>query len=170
MKRKTEHKQLLNNTINTFPLTLILKSHRFRLRLKVLQSKNALGNFPMINLTSQRQLYFSLHLILGSFTIQTCWKNEQHLAVSCWCCICRQDSQSCLSLCDPVNCSPPGSSVSEILQAKILEWVAISSSRGSSPPGDWTHVSCISCTARWILYHWAPLGSPRLRRFIFSLA
>ena len=40
-----------------------------------------------------------------------------------------------------------------ILQAGILEWVAMPSSRGSSQPGDWTHVSC---TGRWILYHWTP--------------
>ena len=41
-------------------------------------------------------------------------------------------SQSCLTLCDPKDCSPPGSSTHGILQARILEWVAISFSRGSS--------------------------------------
>ena len=45
-------------------------------------------------------------------------------------------AQSCLTLCDPEDCSPPGSSVPRILQARILEWVAISSSRGSSQPRD----------------------------------
>ena len=49
--------------------------------------------------------------------------------------------QSCPTLCDPVDCSPPGSSVHRILQARILEWVAISFSRGSSWPRDWTRVS-----------------------------
>ena len=44
-------------------------------------------------------------------------------------------TQSCPSLCDPMDCSPPGSSVCEILQAGIWEWVAISFSRGSSDPG-----------------------------------
>ena len=44
-------------------------------------------------------------------------------------------SQSCPTLCDPMHCSPPGSSVHGILQVRILEWVAISLSRGSSPPG-----------------------------------
>ena len=43
-----------------------------------------------------------------------------------------QSLQSCPTLCDPMNCSPPGSSVHGILQASILEWVAISFSRGSS--------------------------------------
>ena len=47
------------------------------------------------------------------------------------------------TLWDPMDCSPPGSSVHGILQARILEWVAISSSRGSSWPRDWTYVSCI---------------------------
>ena len=50
-------------------------------------------------------------------------------------------------LCDPMNCTPPGFSVHEIFQAKILEWVAISFFRASSWPRDWTRVSCISCTA-----------------------
>ena len=44
----------------------------------------------------------------------------------------------------PVDCSPPGSSVHGIHQARTLEWVAISSSRGSSWPRDWTQVSCIT--------------------------
>ena len=52
---------------------------------------------------------------------------------------------SCVQLCcDPMDCSLPGSSVPGILQARILERVAISSSRGSSRPRDQTHVSCIS--------------------------
>ena len=42
-----------------------------------------------------------------------------------------------------------------IFQARILVWVAISSSRGSSWPRNWTHISCVSCFGRWILYHWA---------------
>ena len=48
--------------------------------------------------------------------------------------------------------SPPGSSVHEILQARILEQVAISSSRGSSQPKEQTHVSYVSCTGRQVLY------------------
>ena len=52
-------------------------------------------------------------------------------------------AQSCPTLCDPMDCSPPGSSVHGLLQARILEWLAISSSRGTSLPRDWAHVSCI---------------------------
>ena len=53
-------------------------------------------------------------------------------------------AQSCLTLCDPLDCSLPGSSVHGIFQARVLEWVAISFSRGSSQPRDWTRVSCIA--------------------------
>ena len=53
-------------------------------------------------------------------------------------------AQLCLTRCNPMDCSPPGSSVHGILQARILEWVAISFSRGSSQPRDWTQVSCIA--------------------------
>ena len=52
--------------------------------------------------------------------------------------------QSCPTLCDPINSSPPGSPVHRILQARILERVAISFSWGSSPPRDQTHISCIT--------------------------
>ena len=53
-----------------------------------------------------------------------------------------QSLNQCLPLCDPMDCSLPGSSVHGILQARILESVAISFSKGSSQPRDWTHVSC----------------------------
>ena len=52
-------------------------------------------------------------------------------------------TQLCLTLCNPMDCSPPGSSVHRVFQARILEWVAISFSRESSRPKDQTHVSCI---------------------------
>ena len=58
------------------------------------------------------------------------------------------------TLCDPVDCSPPGSSVHGTSPAKILEWVAISFSKGSSRPRDQI---CVSCIGRWILYHCATL-------------
>ena len=52
-------------------------------------------------------------------------------------------AQPCPTLCDPVDCNLLGFSVHRILQARILEWIAIFFSRGSSWPRDWTHVSCI---------------------------
>ena len=60
----------------------------------------------------------------------------------------------------PMDYSPPGSSVHGILQARILESVAMPSSRGYSQPRDQTHVSYISCIGRCVLYHWRHLGSP----------
>ena len=51
-------------------------------------------------------------------------------------------TQSCATLCDPIDFSPPGSSVHRILQARILEWIAISFSRGSSRPRNQIRVSC----------------------------
>ena len=53
--------------------------------------------------------------------------------------------QSCLTLCDPINWSPPGSSVPGNLRTRILERVVMPSSRGSTWSRDWNSVSCISC-------------------------
>ena len=55
-----------------------------------------------------------------------------------------------------MDCSPPGFPVLEVSQARILEWVAIPSSRGSSRPRGQTCVSCISCIDRCVLCRWAP--------------
>ena len=70
----------------------------------------------------------------------------------------------CPTLCDPMDYCLPGSSVHRILQARILEWVAISFSRGSSRPRDWTWVSCIAgrfftswATREVLVYHMAYL-------------
>ena len=65
----------------------------------------------------------------------------------------------CPTLCDPMDCNPPGSSVHGILQSRILESVDIPFSRGSSWPRDWTRVSCVSFIGRRVLYYWCHLGS-----------
>ena len=70
-------------------------------------------------------------------------------------CVC-SIAQSCPTLWNPMDYSPPGSSVHEIFHARILEWILISSSRGSSQPRDWTRMSCFG---RQILYHLSHLGS-----------
>ena len=70
----------------------------------------------------------------GNF--ETVYKNS-------YCCLA---TKLCPNRCNSMDCSLPGSSVQEIFQARIPEWIAISSSRGTSPPRDQTHVSCISCT------------------------
>ena len=58
------------------------------------------------------------------------------------------ESLSPVRLCDPMDCSPSGSSVRGILQARVLEWVAVSFSRSSSRHRDQTHVSYVSCIGR----------------------
>ena len=70
---------------------------------------------------------------------------------------CCSVTKSCPTPCEPMDYSPPGSSVHRISQAIILEWVAISFSRESSPPRNRTH---ISCTGRWILYCRATREAP----------
>jgi len=65
-----------------------------------------------------------------------------HSKVLLWACMCMcLVAQSCLTLCDPMDCSPPGLSVHGISQARILEWVAIPFSRGSSQSRDQIQVS-----------------------------
>ena len=68
--------------------------------------------------------------------------------------VCVLCAQSCPTLCNPLDCSPPGSSVHGISQARILEWVAISYPKGSSRPRDQTSIACISRIGRQILNHW----------------
>ena len=65
-------------------------------------------------------------------------------------------SQSCLTLCSPMDCSPPGSSVHGIFQARILDWIAVPFSRGSSQSRDQTRVSYIAGS----LYCWATREAP----------
>ena len=59
-------------------------------------------------------------------------------------CVRAQSLRSCPTLCHPIDCGPRGSSVHGILQVRVLAWVAMPSSRGSSQPRDQTHISCIA--------------------------
>ena len=91
--------------------------------------------------------------------IQAPWHLGLQLSWSWWwcmqvyMCLCMLSRLSRVWLCDPMDCSPPGSSVHGILQARILEWVVISFFRESSWPRDWARVSDVSCIGRWVLYH-----------------
>ena len=89
------------------------------------------------------------------------------LSLCVYVCVC-----SCPTPYDPMNYSPPSSCVHGIFQARILEWVAISFSSRSSRSRDQTHISCISCTGRWILDQLCHLGRDRTfrrhLRLIFS--
>ena len=88
------------------------------------------------------------------------WINNKILLYSM--CVCAKSLQLCPTVCNPMNYSLPGSSVQGILQARILEWIAMPSSRGFSWPRDGTGVS-------WCLLHWqvgslplVPPGKPTL--------
>ena len=74
-------------------------------------------------------------------------------------------TQLCSTLCSSVDYSPPGSSVHGIGQTRILEWVAISSSRGFSQLRDQTQVSWLSCIGRRILHHRATRGTQHVPRY-----
>ena len=80
--------------------------------------------------------------------MSVCW---YHIILIMCLCIC---ARSYLAPCNPVDCSPPGSSVHGVSQARILEWVAISSSRGSSQSNDGIRISCVSCIGKRILDHY----------------
>ena len=121
-----------------------------------------------IVLNRKEMLSFAWSLVLKANTVSNLhWKEHETLKLSAWTwarCLVREleyeiswcwergvVTKSCPTLCDPMDCSLPGSSVHGIFQARILEWVAISFSRGSSQPRDQTHDCCIG---RRILCHW----------------
>ena len=82
----------------------------------------------------------------------------------------REVTQSCLTLCDTMDCSLPGYSVHGIFHERVLEWVAISFSRGSSQPWDGTQVSCIVGRhfTIWATRE-APPPLPRSQAYLFNL-
>ena len=98
-----------------------------------------LCSFPLYNVT---QLYTHTH----TYT---------HTCI----CVCALSHSVMSDSCDPMDCSLQESSVHGILQARLQEWVAMPSSRGSSRPRDQTRVSQVSCIGRWVLYHLHHLGS-----------
>ena len=91
------------------------------------------------------------------------WSNS-HI-YTCVQCMCAKSFQLCLTLCDTMGCSLPGSFIHGILQGRILEWVVMPFSGGSSQPTDWTHVSCVSCIGRWVFYHYSHLGGPSIHDY-----
>ena len=95
-----------------------------------------------------KRIYLYIHICMCVFIDTYVYT---HVYTQMYTHVCVLITQSCLTLCDPMNCSPPGSSVHGISQARKLELAAISFSRGSSWPRDQIHVSFIDS---WILYHW----------------
>ena len=94
--------------------------------------------------------FFTCLSLLAVLTLVQYWQEYCHCVSWLWSWSCVTHAKSlhaCLTLCDPMDWSPPGSSVHGILQPKILEWITMPSSRGSSQPRDQTHVSCGSSVA-----------------------
>ena len=98
--------------------------------------------------------YFSSRQLAASWKCDCRWEERSEAIMVSWAQLTSQlnatvwlrvlVTQSRLTLCDPVDCRPSGSSVHGISQARILEWAATPFSRGSSQPRDWTWVSCIA--------------------------
>ena len=88
----------------------------------------------------------SIHVVTNrkTFILFYGWVVFRCVCVCVCVCVCLLVAQSCPTLCDPMGCSPPGSSVHGILQVRILEWAAIPFSRASSQSRDQTQVSCIA--------------------------
>ena len=132
------------------------KHQKYRLLMpslnEVIQSQGWKNNqFTTYKLTSQNwptQPTAHCELTLTKTILKYC----KYCCLTFLCALCSAP-QSCLTLRDLMDHSPPGSSVHGILQARILEWVAMLSSRGSSQPRDRTRISCVSCIGKWILYH-----------------
>ena len=102
----------------------------------------------------ERTLFF-----LKTLPVKVYFSNHVIYSIKFSVCVC---AQSCPTLCNPLDYSPPGSSVHGIFQAGVLAWVTISFSGRSSSPRDRTCVSFISCIGRWILYHWATWESHKI--------
>ena len=108
------------------------------------------------SLTRQKGIFQALYCTLSEL-------RREHVCIfgqeeDQWCCALFARSLSCvLFFCDPMTSSPPGSSLHGTSQARILEWVPMSSSRGSSQPRDRTHVSCIG---KWVLLSLSHRESP----------
>ena len=98
--------------------------------------------------------------------MKTQWEDD----VTCTKCVHIKSLQSCLILCDSKDHSLPGSPVHGFLQARILKWVAVSSSRGSFQLRDWISISYVSWIGRRALYHWCHLGKPTCRAVMCLLA
>ena len=113
-----------------------------------------------LNITRLRhkELYTTTVLWSVNLFLMGMWSSNSKTPL-CVYCMRAKLLQSWPVLCDPIDCSPSGSSVHGILQPRMLEWVAMPSSGGSSSPGDWTYVSYVSCIASGF-FTAEPLGRP----------
>ena len=137
-------------------LTDGLAAHTWEEHLSVLVEQTKNWGLKMVPLKVRNwHVMWSLKVIYKIFSALNIWEFTDHyeccqysklfaLQLSASVLIEREIAQLCPTLCNPVDCSPPGSSIHGILQARILEWVAISFSKGSFWPRDRTQVSRIA--------------------------
>ena len=119
--------------------------------------KESLWEWPLVGCCHpQRQLCFSLSHCPHVTPYNSSPVLPAVLNASC------MHAQSCLTLCNPMGYSPPGASIHGVFQARILEWVAIPFSRGSSQSRDQTHVSSIFCIGK----HSLPLSHPGSSKYL----
>ena len=102
----------------------------------------SLVNVEQIFSLKHSNLVYFIWVFLIAFPFKWSMEVEEEVLVA----------QSCPTLCNPMDCSPSGSSVQGILQARILEWVATFYTRRSFQPRDWTCISGVSCIGKWIFY------------------
>ena len=148
-----------------FNLLHFLKSQRKVQSLTRPKTSISLLYFSKNNRQDASQLYFDFPQCLGGLSLLTLQKfniHSQHLISQNSAILLSEVkvsvSQSCQILCNSMDCNWPGSSVHRILQARILEWVAIVFSKGSSPPRDVPG----SPDCRQFLYHLSHQGTPIL--------
>ena len=125
------------------------------------------------NLYRYTHIYVKLSFARHQKLIQHCestftsfFKRRKKKNRSVLSCVCARSLETFLTLCDPMDHSLPSSSVHGILQARILEWVTLPSSRRHSQPRDQTHVSYISCIGR----HWTTWETELLPCYCCSVA
>ena len=118
---------------------------------------NRLGKRKSWKAGGVEEIFSGLTTVILDYTQKRNWTNilkkNRYLFCILEMCVHDKSLQLCPTPCNPMDCSPPVYSVHEILQARILEWVAMSSSRRSSRSRDRTCISYISCFGRQVVYH-----------------
>ena len=130
-----------------------------------MDTENMVDIYNGILLNHKKEVQISWWSDLTSDNLTQLTSLASYFSLSWWLIVitfhaCVLSLQLSLTLCDPMDYSPPGSSFHGILQARIPEWVAMLSSRWSPQPRDQSHISYVPCIGRWVLYHWCHLGSP----------